>query len=284
MNDIRLHIKDYLVILIIGLAGLCVALLADHLNRWEFLLFLAMILFIALSLLELRRRVSSDFEKISKSIADLKLISVNSRVQLEALTSLNCSLRPDRPLPLTGGWAASPDFLLLITQEMLSRRPTRVLELGSGVSSLVVGYCIKRFDLSCQVFSLDHDQEYAKKTNTSLSIHGLNDFVKVLHAPLVDHVLPDRSEHRWYSTSDIPESVLFDLVIIDGPPTNDDPEARFPLLPILGNQLAEKALMIFDDADREGEQRVISKFAKQCPSSSVSFIPSEKGAAKLTLG
>ena len=57
--------------------------------------------------------------------------------QVEARAVLEAKLDLGQPLPLTRGWAASPDFLLYVFDHILQYRPKTVVELGSGVSTAV---------------------------------------------------------------------------------------------------------------------------------------------------
>ena len=80
--------------------------------------------------------------------------------QIESLFSLYFSLKPDAPLPDTGGWALSPDLLKRILEVIHREKPRLVLEASSGVSTLITAYCLKQFG-GGRVISLEHDAEYA---------------------------------------------------------------------------------------------------------------------------
>jgi len=43
------------------------------------------------------------------------------------------------PLPIGGGWALTGDSAALLAREALVRKPETILELGSGVSTLILG-------------------------------------------------------------------------------------------------------------------------------------------------
>ena len=113
-------------------------------------------------------------------------------------------------------------------------RPTTVVELGSGGSSLVIGEQLRRLG-GGHLYTLDHDPEYAEKTRHMVDSLGLESWVTVLDAPLVDQeVSGDR--FRWY---DVPREVrdlaVIDVLIVDGPPQLTDVEGtpatrpcRFP--------------------------------------------------------
>src|SRR5215217_7602738 len=57
--------------------------------------------------------------------------------QLAALQGLYLELGVDRALPVSRGWAASPDFLVRVRERVLLRRPRVAVECGSGISTIV---------------------------------------------------------------------------------------------------------------------------------------------------
>ncbi len=83
--------------------------------------------------------------------------------QVEALVGLHAVLRPDRDLPETRGWAASPDFLLGLVAHAMATKPRVIVECGSGVSTASAG---RRLSLngSGQIYSLEHLPEFRERT------------------------------------------------------------------------------------------------------------------------
>ncbi len=63
--------------------------------------------------------------------------------QHDFTTRLYPKLRPRRPLPLWVRYMARPEVLELLWQLIVERRPARVLELGSGMSTLVMSYALE---------------------------------------------------------------------------------------------------------------------------------------------
>ena len=103
--------------------------------------------------------------------------------QVKAYLDLEKLIDPRKPLPALRGWAASPDFLLHVALHMLSRKPLEIVECSSGVSTLVLARCCELNGIG-HVYSLEHDAEYAAKTNARLQEQGLGRWATVLDAPL----------------------------------------------------------------------------------------------------
>lgn len=207
----------------------------------------------------------------------------NVIAQVEALLALYAELRPGHGLPPMRGWAASPDFLRVLTQLVGERRPSVVVECSSGVSTLVVASCLKRLG-GGRVFSLEHDPVYAEKTRALLRLHGLDAVAEVVDAPLVDLELPGWSG-KWYDHSRLPESAAIDLLVVDGPPWFSAERARYPALPALRRRLAPDARIVLDDADRAAEKAIVAQWLDETPGMSrLDVAQCEKGCVLLGLG
>lgn len=198
--------------------------------------------------------------------------------QMESLLSLFFTIRPEYPMPTTRGFAASPDLLKKISETVLNRKPGLVVEASSGVSTLMIAYCLKRIG-SGKVIALEHDEKYASISAELIRTHGLDDIAEVVHAPLRE-VEIDGKKWLWYDTGKLEaENRTIDILIVDGPPNNVQDHARFPALPVLFDKLTTESLIILDDVKRKDEQQTISMWKKSFRFKSLDFLNFEKGAA-----
>lgn len=166
------------------------------------------------------------------------------------------------PLPFGGGWALTGDSAAIIARELKVRNASSVLELGSGVSTLIIAQ-IMRDRGHGHVVSVDHDPFWAELTRRNLRVAGLDDFVTVIDAPLSD-VIVGPETMRWYG---IPAGALqrfapFDALLVDGPPqAHDDVRlARFPAMPLLHQLLSPQAVVFVDDAARPTERLIVERW------------------------
>ncbi|HWM30655.1 MAG TPA: class I SAM-dependent methyltransferase [Methyloceanibacter sp.] len=223
-------------------------------------------------------------EKLKKAVA-------NEFRQSEAMGALLRLLPLKLPLPPTRGWAASPDFLLHLYQYISVKKPKMVVELGSGVSSIVTAAALKVNGGGGRLHCLDHDRVYAERTSGFLAQQRLTDVATVHHAPLVPWrpAVPTElgEEWQWYS---VPAAVAqlksIDLLIVDGPPNKTGPFSRYPAVPYFGARMAKGCVVYLDDARRTDEKAIaktwsqeyglrLNLFQKQCEF--------EKGLAVLTV-
>ena len=228
---------------------------------------------------ELRRaQLRSEIDRGSARTAEaVRIANDHGVAQLEAMMQLLRLLEPTAFLPRTRGWAASPDVLLLLSEAIRDERPRLVLDLGSGLSTVVAALTVRAHGLDCRVVALDHEASFAQQTRTLLVRHGLDHLAEVRTAELAptavgDEVLP------WYDLSSISDLEGIGVVFVDGPPGVGGPQARYPALPLLRSRLAPGAVFLLDDADRPDERAIIERWETQS-GSVATWLRLEKGAA-----
>ena len=177
------------------------------------------------------------------------------------------------------GWAVSPDFATVIVSLMREAKPRCIVEAGSGVSTLIVGYSLKRQG-GGMIVSLDQDERYAKITQANVVRHGLEEFVSVRHAPL-KRVPIKGKDWLWYDPEKIADLESIDMVIVDGPPGNVQRLARYPALPILADKLSDKAVIVLDDCFRHAEKEILMKWLADYPAFTSETVGTEKGTVIL---
>lgn len=195
--------------------------------------------------------------------------------QMESIVGLQEVLRPVLPLPATRSWAAAPDLLRELAVHCLTREVRVAVEAGSGVSTLVMAYCMKRKGQG-RVIALEHDASYAERNRQLLADHGLSEFAVVVHAPLVKHVIDNR-EWQWYDLSRVDLDAPIDLLLVDGPPDTTQALARWPALPLLQARLAPRATVFLDDGDRADERETARRWKEAHPAATLDHLPLEGG-------
>jgi predicted O-methyltransferase YrrM len=203
----------------------------------------------------------------------------NNYRQIESALSLFSSLRISYPLPPLRGWAISPDFGVLLASVILQKQPRTILELGSGASTVVLGYCVRRMGRG-RIVSLEHDEYFAEESRRNIANHKLEEVVTIVHAPLRT-VYFDQDEFAWYDISKLPAMDAIDLLIIDGPPGPPGNLSRYPALPMLQRFLSNEAVIIFDDGQRSAEQDTVRRWLTEFPFLEAKYVELEKGALVL---
>lgn len=167
------------------------------------------------------------------------------------------------PMPSTGGWAIDAQGLRFLLALVEQRRPGRILELGSGTSTIWLGYLCRLY--GGELITLDHLETYLDKTQTAVDLHELNDYIDCRLAPL-QQIEIEGEQYPWYSTDSFSDLSDVDMVVVDGPPAATGPKARYPALPETISKLSSKVTIVLDDAHRSDESSIIEAWQAVYPS------------------
>jgi len=270
---VQLHDKDRIVA-----GGVALVYVAGMIAGW--LLIGQLVLVPALAVI-VGLLVALQFEVYRRLQRDLRE-GQHAYEQTEALFSLFASVRVRQPLPPMRGWAISPDFANVVVSLVRERRPRRVLELGSGVSTLIAGYCLQEIGAG-SIVSLDHDEQFSRVSAANIARHGLQDIATIIHAPLTDSTL-DGKTWRWYNPDAVTALAALgpiDMLIVDGPPYSAGHMARYPAVPIVFPLLSDNAVILVDDASRRDEQEMIALWRQRHGDLVEERVEAEKGAVIL---
>jgi predicted O-methyltransferase YrrM len=199
--------------------------------------------------------------------------------QIESLFFLYSTMKIRHPLPPMRDWAISPDFANIIISLIRECRPKVVLELGSGVSTLIAAYTLEE-NKAGAVVSLDHDAQFAATTIDNIAKHGLQAIATVTPAPLKEIKIHGKS-WQWYDLEQLRDPKPVDLLIVDGPPVTTQKLARYPAMPVLFPLLSADAVILLDDAHRADETKIVNLWLQEFGSFKKENINAEKGATIL---
>lgn len=204
--------------------------------------------------------------------------------QIESLVWLKEVLGIKGPLPWTRGWVASPDLLLFLHEIIRQHKPNIVVELGSGVSTLVIADALRTVG-SGRVISIDHLEQYGKQTREYLAREGLLSVAEVRIAPLVIlEGMDDKTgdgQRYWYDQQVFADLEGIDLLVVDGPPGNTCKWARYPAVPQLYNRLSDRCIVLLDDANRKEEKELAEAWEREFGLEKIVHKDFEKGLAVL---
>lgn len=140
--------------------------------------------------------------------------------------------------------AANYSLLYLVLRIALETDVKRVLELGAGQTSLLFNQLRKRRDF--EILTLEDNADWAARIGSMVS-H------KVVHCPLVPHEVSGVSA-TGYDLSKLEGK--FDFVVVDGP-MGTKKHSRWGALSLIAQNLDAEYVLLFDDAERKGEQQTV---------------------------
>lgn len=208
---------------------------------------------------EHRQQITREFAKLQQRLVRLRWEQIR---ETEALLQLYRDFAPRAPMPSAAGWALDPTGLLELTDLLAARKPKTVIELGSGTSSIWLGYLLERS--GGRLISVDHEARFADHTRSIVERHGLAGSVEVRTAPLTTMTVGEET-FEWYDTAIFSDLVGVDAVFIDGPPARTGKIARYPAMAALESILADDAVVVLDDADRPDEQAIVERWLADVP-------------------
>lgn len=182
--------------------------------------------------------------------------------QVEAIVQLFARIAPRSPMPPTGLWAIDARALLHLVGIVESRTPKVIVELGSGTSTIWLGYLAE--SIGAKVISFDHLEKYYDQTRSLVNKHGLENVIDLRLAALHEQEFEGVST-VWYDVTRFSDIQNIDLLVIDGPPSNVGPAARYPALPALIERMSDECVVVLDDSERDGEQDAINRWLHTYP-------------------
>lgn len=184
--------------------------------------------------------------------------------RIQELAWLSATIRPRKPLPVWAGGMARPELLQASWRLIREEQPQRALELGSGLSTLVLAYALAA-NGGGQLFALEDHAAHADRSRRLLDEHRLSERARVIDAPLLKREIGGE-KRRWYSLAELSEEAApIDFLFVDGPAGYLGPMIRYPALPLLQERLADHALILLDDIQRPDEGRIAQRWLAEIP-------------------
>lgn len=162
-----------------------------------------------------------------------------------------------------GGWALDAEFLEHLRGVLDRYDSPRVLEFGSGRGTKALAQLVA--NRGGTLVSIDHDPSWHAHTTAELQRHRLSGTASVRLCPLEDVEFYGVTG-RFYDMSWLTSDDVFDVVVVDGPPTVTSHLARLPALPAIAAHLSPKGFDVFlDDYERQAEKKIVEMWRKVAP-------------------
>jgi len=143
-------------------------------------------------------------------LQELKLDDIQAQVALQAV---DVGLQPQ------SSYAMSPVVILHILNDVLINRRQRILEFGTGISTIYLAKAIKDKGLSSKLFSVDEDADWQRMIASELADLGCADVVELVTAPVVRDRVTTWLDATAIDAGILPAAGPFDCLIVDGPST-----------------------------------------------------------------
>jgi len=128
-----------------------------------------------------------------------------------------------------------------------------------------------------KVISLDHSHEFGSQTREMLVSHGVRG-VEIR----INELETYPKGYKWYAKFSFKGLAKIDLLVIDGPPSSTNADARYPALEHLIPLLSPKATIVLDDVFREEERKLADAIVAALPGHTLKILSHEKGTAVIS--
>ena len=215
------------------------------------------------------------------TVAHLKKERDHHAKRTQDIVNLFSMLPIKSGIPPLGLWTASADLLVELVDRLVSERPATVVEGGSGVSTVVMALAAKEHGIPVRIVALEHQPAWAEHTRAMLERHGVGEYAEVRIAPLARTSIAEH-ETPWYDEAAIADLRGIGLLLVDGPPDATGERARYPMVPLLEDRLADRCTILVDDTGRPGDADVVERWRPFLPDFEFEVLHLDKGAALLT--
>jgi hypothetical protein len=163
------------------------------------------------------------------------------------------------------GSAANYSLLYFILRVAREVRPSSVLELGAGQTSLLFDKLRRCGVLSANVLTIEHDRAWADSIRERVSHE-----VRLLKLkPCED----DGLSYQGYDFGDVTLLPTIDFLVVDGPPgaTREQRYSRHGCLVLLDRLDPEGFIVVIDDVERRGEALLCERIERSLQAKHIAF-------------
>jgi precorrin-6B methylase 2 len=204
----------------------------------------------------------------------------NVYTQIAALLEIRDFVGPGVPLGPFRGWAMSPDSLLFILRDVLARKAARVVEFGTGESTIAIAAALKAAGAG-SLTAIEHNPRFAEYVFARIEKCTLEQYADIRVVPIRKYDLrPSFLEFSSYDLADF--EVDFDVAVVDGPIVGEFGSAT-RIVPIEWalKRLRGEGAVYLDDASREDELHIIQTSIVGRSGLDVTTLETEKGLLRL---
>ncbi|WP_028377695.1 hypothetical protein [Leeuwenhoekiella sp. MAR_2009_132] len=189
------------------------------------------------------------------------------QTQLWAAEQLRGLFSSEHYIPYTN-WTMNPRAILHAINIITLTKVNNLIEFGSGATTIYLAKAIKMQNLKVSFYSIESDKEWIEILRLQLKKLDLDQYVKLIYVPLkpMSKDLTFKNQEIWFDaeilSEELPKSIAFDFVIVDGPFGASTPYARFSAYPFLNAKTTKKTIWLLDDTNRPKEKEILKEWMR----------------------
>lgn len=173
--------------------------------------------------------------------------------------------------------AANYGFLYTLFRVLDKANPQTILEMGMGqTSKLTTQYAaFKHPDAKLDI--VENDKNWIDLYSAQLA---KGDNIRIHHQELEFFTVNGIACRKYADMTPIVQDTKYQLIVVDGPFGADQPQPRTNIIGLVDNNLADDFVIIFDDAERAGEQDTIRKTKQRLSEKGIKFVEDKRTGIK----
>lgn len=157
-------------------------------------------------------RYTNNFKLFFKNIKNV-IFFLNLIILKKKIKSLSNQYFIKKFLKDTGFSDFNLSRLIQLKELIIKKKPKKILELGSGVSTVFMSYLINDLKLNCKIYSYDNDNDYINKIIKNSSKDILNNIIFKVH----ELTLFKFNNRRFIKYNNDKYIENIDILYVDGP-------------------------------------------------------------------
>ena len=175
------------------------------------------------------------------------------------------------------GWAANYSFIYTLFRILDNVKPAHILEMGLGQTSVLTSQYVANNNHEAKLDIIENDESWIKVYEPKLA---KSQNIK-LHQCDIEFIDYDGAQSRKYKEiNKITKDKKYNLIIVDGPFGGGQKLPRSNIVELVEHNLAQDFIIIFDDAERKGEQNTIAQTKAKLTELGIEFGTQQRDALK----
>ena len=177
------------------------------------------------------------------------------------------------------GWAANYGFIYALYRILDKVKPMNILEMGVGQTTNLTSQYAAYHNPKAKLIVCEHDAEWFDRYKPELP---KTPNIELRKFDLESFDYENQTNYKYAGLVDAVSATKFDLIIIDGPIGNGFNLPRANILDLIDSDcLADDFVIIFDDAERYGEQNTIAAAEQKLRDKGIEFAGFIRSALKM---
>lgn len=219
--------------------------------------------------------------KAIKNIEEVKFQQYKNYSELNFADLLHDSMQnrdwlKDKNFSLYLG-AANYSFIYTLFRVLDNINPQNILEMGMGQTSKLTSQYVAYKNQKATLDIIENDANWIDIYQSQLP---LNERVKVHLCNLEFFEFKGVENRKYRALDNVIKDKKYNLIIVDGPLGSRQLLPRSNIIDIVMSNLADDFIIIFDDAERKGEQETISQTKAKLTELGIEFTTQQRDALK----